>query len=59
MNREIITREGLVKKPFEARVIDEDLRNRVIFFKKLLSQKRALKVNNKVSKIRSYPIQKH
>lgn len=39
MNSETILREGIVIKPFEARLADEELRAKVRFFKKLLAQK--------------------
>lgn len=49
MNKEIIIREGLVTRPFEAKLISDELRARVKYFQKLLSQKRNNK--SKISKI--------
>lgn len=39
MNREIILKEGQVKRPFEARIISNELRARVEFFRNLLKNK--------------------
>lgn len=48
MDREAIIRQELVKKPFEARLIDEELRERVAFFKKLLNQTKKSKLKRLV-----------
>lgn len=39
MNREIILKEGQVKRPFEAGIISNELRERVEFFRNLLKNK--------------------
>lgn len=48
MNTEISHSEGLVTKPFEAKVASCELRIRVEYFKKLLSQKRVKKTIRKI-----------
>lgn len=48
MDKETIIREGLVGKPFEARVIDEQLRARVLYFKQVLAQKNKSKFVKKI-----------
>lgn len=37
---EIIVRESIVKRPFEARLISDELRAKVKYFQELLEQKR-------------------
>lgn len=39
MNGKIIQREGQVTRPFEARLISNELRVRVLYFQKLLREK--------------------
>lgn len=53
MNKEIIISEGLIIKPFEARVADDKLRAKVQYFQKLLKQQQKIKLVRKI-KIRSF-----
>lgn len=48
MNEELILKEGQVKKPFEARTADHELKIRVEIFKKFLNQKRKAKALNRI-----------
>lgn len=50
MNREPILREGTVIRPFEARIISEELRERVQIFKRILEQKTKNKLIGKTRK---------
>lgn len=43
MNKEVIHKEGIIVRPFEARLISEELRKRVQFFKAILDQERKIK----------------
>lgn len=40
MNKEQIIQQGKVLRPFEARIVSDELRDRVIYFQNLLNQKR-------------------
>lgn len=51
MNEEVILKEGLVKKPFEARLADEDLKARVQYFQKLLNLKHKNKTVKRIGRI--------
>ena len=51
-DRELILREGQVVRPFEARLISEELRERVAYFKFILEQQKLNKF--KVWKKKSY-----
>lgn len=54
MNKEaIIIRQGLVIKPFEARLASEELKARVKFFQKILNQSRN-KSKLRICKINKY-----
>lgn len=54
MNREVILRESPVTRPFEARLISNELRSKVIYFQKLLTEKRLnSKLVSKKFKIKS------
>lgn len=48
MNKDSIINEGLVKRPFEATIISDELRARVQYFQKLLNQKRKLRATRKI-----------
>lgn len=50
MDREAIIKQGLVVRPFEARLIDDELRAKVEYFKKLLTQKRQKKLFRKLKR---------
>lgn len=50
MNREPILREGIVIRPFEARIISEELRERVQISKRILEQKQKIKLIGKPRK---------
>lgn len=51
MNKEVIIKQGTVTRPFEARIVSEELRERVQFFQKLLTQKsKSIVIKNKVKK---------
>lgn len=51
MNNETIIRECVVQRPFEARIISNELRDRVQYFKNLLNQKR-VKAKPKIGQFR-------
>lgn len=40
MNKEDIIKEGIVTRPFEVRIISDELRARVLYFQNLLHEKR-------------------
>lgn len=46
MNSDIIVRESLVVRPFEARTVSNELKARVLHFQKLLSKQKRIKTKS-------------
>lgn len=54
MNNEVTIKQNIVQRPFEARLISDELRARVIYFQKLLNKKRSKSTVEKINKNKNH-----